>query len=170
MAHTPHPLVEQLRFTRREFLRCLDGLSLQDAYVRHGQMNCISWIIGHLAAHENQVFVFLAQGKVIQPDLRKVCAPGSPPSAPKLDDMWAAWHEVTANADVFLDTLTSEKLQEHCLWKGKPLAESNGTSLQRVIYHYWFHLGEAHAIRQMLGQRKLPQFVGNMGDVPYLPH
>ena len=44
----------------------LDGISLQDSYVRHGQMNCISWTIGHLAAHENQVFVFLAQGKVIQ--------------------------------------------------------------------------------------------------------
>ncbi len=164
-----HPLVEQLRFTRREFLRCLDGISLQDAYVRHGQMNCISWTIGHLATHENNVFVFLAQGKVVQPELRKICAPGSPPSAPKLDDMWAAWHEITANADIFLDTLTSETLPGHLQWKGEDLEESIGTMLQRVIYHYWFHLGEAHAIRQMLGQRKLPQFVGSMEDAPYLP-
>ena len=58
-----HPLVEQLRFTRAEFLRCLDGLSLQDATVRHGQMNCISWTIGHLADHENRIFVFLGAGK-----------------------------------------------------------------------------------------------------------
>lgn len=165
-----HPLVEQLRFTRREFLRCLDGMSLQDAYARHGRMNAISWIIGHLATHENNVFVFLAQGKIIQPELRKVCAPGCPPSTPKLDDMWAAWHEITAHADVFLDTLTSETLQEHCLWKGEPVAESYGTSLQRLIYHYWFHLGEVHAIRQMLGQRKLPEFVGKMDDVAYSPH
>ena len=165
-----HPMVQQLRFTRGEFLRCVDGLSLQDAYVRHGQMNCISWIIGHLAAHENQVFVYLAQGKVILPDLRKVCGFGSPPSLPKLDDMWAAWHEVTANADLYLDTLTTEKLQEHILWKGEPLEETIGTMLHRTIYHYWFHLGEAHAIRQMLGHRNLPQFVGNMSDTPYLPH
>ncbi|MCY3781271.1 MAG: DinB family protein [Chloroflexi bacterium] len=165
-----HPLVEQLRFTRREFLRCLDGISLQDAYVRHGRMNCISWIIGHMATHENNVFVFLAQGKVVQPDLRKVCAPGSPPSTPKLDDMWAAWHEITRNADMFLDMLTSETLQEHPRWKGEPVAESNGTMLQRVIYHYWFHLGEAHAIRQMLGGGKLPEFVGDMSDLPYRPH
>ncbi len=165
-----HPMVQQLRFTRGEFLRCLDGLSLPDAYVRHGQMNCISWIIGHLAAHENQVFVFLAQGKVILPDLRKVCGFGSPPSAPKLDDMWAAFHEVTANADRFLDPLTTEALQERFTWKGEPLEETIGTMLHRTIYHYWFHLGEAHAIRQMLGQRNLPQFVGNMAGSPYLPH
>ena len=165
-----HPMVQQLRFTRGEFLRCVEGLSLQDSYVRHGQMNCISWIIGHLAAHENQFLVFLAQGRVIQPDLRKICGFGSPPSAPKLDDMWAAWNEVLANADIYLDTLTTEKLQQHFQWKGEPLEESIGTMLHRTVYHYWFHLGEAHAIRQMLGHRNLPQFVGKMGDSPYLPH
>lgn len=165
-----HPMVEQLRFTRREFLRCLDGLSLQDAYVGHGQMNCISWIIGHLAAHENQVFVFLGQGEVIQPELRKICSFGSPPSTPKLDDMWAAWHEITAHADIFLDGLTSEKLLEHFQWKGKPLDDSIGTMMHRAIYHYWFHLGEAHAIRQMLGHRNLPEFVGAQDDAVYRPH
>ncbi len=165
-----HPLVEQLRFTRREFLRCLAGMSLQDAYAQHGQMNCISWTIGHLADHENRTFVFLAQGKLIQPELRKICANGCPPSTPKLDDMWAAWHEVTANADIFLESLSTDKLQEHFQWKGKALEESIGTMTQRVIYHYWYHLGEAHAIRQLLGQRNLPEFVGALGDVPYRPH
>ncbi len=37
-------------------------------------------------------------------------------------------------------------------------------------YHYWYHLGEAHAIRQMLGHTGLPQFVGDMGiKAPYHP-
>ncbi len=165
-----HPMVQQLGFTRSQFLRCLEGLSAEDAYVRHGQMNCISWIIGHLAAHENQFFVFLAQGRVIQPDLRAICGFGSPASAPDLDEMWAAWREVTAEADVFLDTLSTEKLQEHFLWKGEPLEESIGSMLHRTIYHYWFHLGEAHAIRQMMGHRDLPEFVGPQNDTPYLPH
>lgn len=164
-----HIMVEQLRFARSEFLRCLDGLSLGDATVRHGQMNCISWIIGHLAAHENQVFVFLAQGKVIQPDLRKTCGYGSRPSTPNLDEMWVAWREVTANADIFLDSLSTEKLGEHFQWKGEPLDESIGTMLYRAIYHYWFHLGEAHAIRQMLGHRDLPDFVGKLTDARYRP-
>ena len=81
----------------------------------------------------------------------------------------AAWREVTANADIFLDTLTTERLQEHLQWKGEALDESIGTMLQRVIYHYWYHLGEAHAVRQLLGTRNLPEFVGDMDDLPYRP-
>ena len=78
--------------------------------------------------------------------------------------------KVTAKADIFLDTLTTERLQEHVEWKGEALDESIGAMLQRVIYHYWYHLGEAHAARQMLGQRNLPEFVGEMDDLPYRPH
>jgi hypothetical protein len=39
--------------------------------------------------------------------------------------------------------------------------------LLRVTYHYWFHTGEAHAVRQQLGHPDLPQFVGNMSGVVY---
>ena len=41
--------------------------------------------------------------------------------------------------------------------------------LQRNFYHYWFHIGEAHAIRQMLGHQDLPQFVGDMSSAVYRP-
>ena len=83
--------------------------------------------------------------------------------------MWAAWHEITAQADVYLDTLTNEKLLEHFRWKGEPLEDSIGTMLYRTIYHYWYHLGEVHAMRQMLGHRDLPEFVGNQGDAVFRP-
>ncbi len=166
MAHT---LVEQLRFTRGEFQRCVEGLSEPDAYVFHGQMNCVSWTIGHLADHENRFYVYIAQGKKIQPGLREICSYGSPRSAPNLDAMWAAWHEVTAAADIFLDTLTTEKLLEPFQWKGKPMPESIGTMLYRSIYHYWYHLGEVHAMRQLLGQRDLPVFVGNQREARFKP-
>ena len=52
---------------------------------------------------------------------------------------------------------------------GKPLPESIGTMLLRNTYHYWFHCGEAHAIRQMLGHPDLPQFVGDMSEALYRP-
>lgn len=164
-----HPLVKQLRFTRSEFVRCIHGVSLQEAYVRKGQMNCISWTIGHLASQENQYFVYLGQGKAIQPELRKIAGSGSPASTPNLDEMWAAWRECTANADVFLDTVTTGTLQTHFEHKGNPVPESIGTMILRCIYHYWFHLGEIHAIRQMLGHRNIPQFVGNMSQALYTP-
>jgi len=165
----PHPLVTQLRFARSEFIRVIHGVSLQETYVRMGQMNCISWTIGHLASQENQYFVLMAQGKTIQPELRKIAGSGSRSSTPRLDDMWAAWRETTANADVYLDTVTPDILQSHLEWKGKPLNESVGTMLQRTLYHYWYHIGEIHAIRQMLGHRNIPQFVGDMSDALYTP-
>jgi uncharacterized damage-inducible protein DinB len=162
-------MVERLHFARQEFVRCVHGVSLNESYIHMGQMNCISWTIGHLAEHEHRVFVFLAQGKNVLPELRHITGYGSRQSTPKLDDMWHAWREATANADVYLETLTTETLQEHFEWKGKPLGESIGTMLHRVIYHYWYHLGETHAIRQMLGHRDMPQFIGDMTDFPYTP-
>jgi len=36
--------------------------------------------------------------------------------------------------------------------------------------HYWYHLGESQAIRQLLGHTDLPQFVGDIrGGGPYRP-
>ncbi len=164
-----HPLVVQLRFARSEFVRCFDGVSEEDGVRRLLPMNCISWIVGHLANQENGYWVFMAQGKVLAPELRKLVGFGQPASTPPLAGMWATWREVTAAADAYLDTLTPDILQTRLLWKGEPVDETVGTLLLRNIYHYWFHTGEAHAIRQMLGHPDLPQFVGEFGDAGYRP-
>ncbi len=162
-----HPLVKQLRFARSEFLRGLAGVSPEDALRRMGPMNSISWIIGHMASQENGLWVYLGQGQRLLPDLRKLVGTGMPASTPPLDEMWSAWRTITAAADPFLDTLTSEKLETYFLREGQPMAESIGSLLQRNLYHYWYHLGEALAIRQMLGHPNLPQYVGDMNQAPY---
>ena len=164
-----HPLVTQLRFARSEFQRCLDGVSAEDAVRRFEPMNCISWIVGHLANQENAYWVLVAQGREVAPGLNDLVGYGKPASTPSLDEMWDAWYAVTQAADEFLDTLAVEDLQTHMEWRGKPRPESIGTMLYRNIYHYWFHTGEAHAIRQMLGHGELPQFVGNMSRAFYQP-
>jgi hypothetical protein len=42
--------------------------------------------------------------------------------------------------------------------------------LYRNIYHYWYHIGESQALRQMLGHRGLPDFVGALHtEAPYTP-
>jgi uncharacterized damage-inducible protein DinB len=164
------PLVDQLRFTRSEFIRALDGVSDVEARRRFEPMNCISWMVGHLATQENFYWVLWAQGEELWPDLNERVGWGKPPSTPPLDEMWQAWREVTSAADAFLDTLTPDMLLTHLERKGKRRPESIGTMLYRNIYHYWYHLGEAHAIRQMLGHRSLPQFVGDIGTkAPYRP-
>jgi hypothetical protein len=64
-----HPLVTQLSFTRSEFLRCLKDVSPEDAVRRVLPLNCISWIIGHLANQEQSYWVLMAQKKLTIPDL-----------------------------------------------------------------------------------------------------
>jgi hypothetical protein len=162
-----HPLVTQLRFARSEFVRCLEGVSAADAVRRLEPVNCLSWIVGHMAGQEHFLWVMVAQGDNLAPDLYALAGTGQPPSTPPWDEMWDTWHTVTRGADEYLDSLAPETLDTHLEWRGKPLRESVGTSLLRNIYHYWFHAGEAHAIRQMLGHEDLPQFVGNLLDVEF---
>ncbi|MBN1287572.1 MAG: DinB family protein [Anaerolineae bacterium] len=165
----PHLLVTQLRFTRSQLMRCLEGVSDEDARRRIEPMNCISWIVGHLATQEQYFWVESAQGRSIAPGLYERVGYGRPPSTPPLDEMWKLWREITAAADTYLDTLTPELLQTHLKHRGEPHPENAGTRLLRNIYHYWFHIGEAHAIRQMLGHGELPQFVGDMSHAVYHP-
>lgn len=159
----------QLRFARSEVVRGLAGVTDADARRRFEPMNCISWVVGHLANQEHAYWVLVAQGCVIEPDLNALVGHGKPASTPPLDEMWAAWQRVTAAADAFLDTLTVDVLTTHMVWNGQPRPESVGTMLQRNIYHYWYHLGEAAAIRQMLGHTDLPEFVGDMSAALYRP-
>jgi uncharacterized damage-inducible protein DinB len=165
----PHLLVLQLRFARSEFVRCLEGVSDEDARRRIQPMNCISWIIGHLADQEQRYWVQAAQGRLLAPDLNDLVGFGKPASTPPLDAMWATWRMVTAAADEHLETLTVGALETYLEWKSRPWPETIGTLLLRNIYHYWFHMGEAHAIRQQLGHPDLPQFVGDMSQAYYFP-
>ncbi len=165
-----HPLVQQLRFTRSEFRRALEGVSDADARKRVLPMNCISWNVGHLAWQEQRYFLFYAQGQLLLPEINQLFAYRAPASTPALDEMLAAWSTITQAVDPWLDAVTSEKLLEHVIRDGKPSAYIFGSLLQRMIYHYWYHTGENMAIRQMLGHPNLPEFVGDIdGQAPYRP-
>lgn len=165
-----HPLVLQLRFTRSEFRRALQGLEDADARTRILPMNCISWNIGHLAWQEQRYFLFFGQGQLPLPQINELFAYGAPASTPALDDMLAAWDTITRAADPWLDAVTTDKLQEHVVRDGEPTPYIFGSLLQRVIYHYWYHTGENMAIRQSLGHTDLAEFVGDIdGEAPYRP-
>jgi uncharacterized damage-inducible protein DinB len=165
----PHLLVAQLRFSRSELVRCLEGVPEEDAVRRLMPMNCISWMVGHLANQEHRYWVIFAQQKNVAPDLYELVGYGKPASTPALGEMWAVWRKVTAAADEYLDTLTPEKLQGYLNRDGKPVDESIGTLLMRNIYHYWYHIGEASAVRQMLGHANVPEFVGDINTAAYRP-
>ncbi len=166
----PHPLVDQFRFTRSEWLRGLEGVSEEDATRHFGPMNCISWIVGHLAWHEHRYWLERAQNKMPFPQLNEIYAYGTPMSTPSLKEMMDIWRKVTQADDPFLDSLTTATLQKELLRDGQPIGQTLGSALRRITYHYWFHTGEIQGIRQMLGQTNLPEYVGNIEtEAPYRP-
>ncbi|NTW12692.1 MAG: DinB family protein [Anaerolineales bacterium] len=165
-----HPLVDQLRFTRREFLRGINNLTDIQAERHFGQMNCISWIIGHLAWHEQRMFLTRAQDIILIPELNELFAYGAPMSTPSFIEMMLAWNTITKAADPYLDSITTETLLMDLPNNGRSVGQMRGTSLRRITYHYWYHLGEIMSIRQMIGGEHLPDFVGNIdSEAPYRP-
>jgi hypothetical protein len=165
-----HVLVDQLRFTRGEWLRGLDGISDDDAAKHFGPMNCISWTVGHLAWHEQRYWLELAQGKMLITNLNEIYAYGAPMSTPSLKEMLEIWHMVTKEVDPFLNTQSTKSLLIDLLRDGKSVGQSIGSALRRVTYHYWYHIGEIQAIRQMLGHKNLAEYVGDIEtEAPYRP-
>jgi len=163
-----HPLVAQLYFTRDEWLRGIEGVSSTEAVKHLGPMNCISWLVGHMAWQEQYYWLDLAQGKVLFSELNSRFAYGSPKSSPSLVEVLHMWLEVTSFSRPFLDKLTSADLQEELLRHGKSVGQTLGTAMLRLIYHYWYHNGEVQSIRQLLGHKALPEFIGDIeGRAPY---
>ena len=150
-------------------MRALKGLSEEDATKRLLPMNCISWNVGHLAWQEQKYNLYYGMGQMPYPEVDKLFGYGCPASAPPLREMLKTWRSITQATDPWLETLTSEKLQEFVVKKdGTKLQRTYGSLLLRMIYHYWYHAGENLAIRQMLGHTDLPQFVGNIDrQAPY---
>ena len=159
-------LVSQLHFARAEFRRGLWDVSDEDGAVRLGPMNSISWIVGHLAWQEERYWLRRARGVVLIHRLDEEFAYGRPASTPPISEMWELWEQVGAASDDWLEALDLERLNQ-------PLAEgipNAGNFLHRTTYHYWYHLGEALAIRQQLGHESLPDFVGDLDhQAPWRP-
>ena len=167
-----HPLVEQLRFARSEFRRALEGVAEEEAIRRFLPMNCISWSVGHLAWQEQRNWLYRGQGLLIRPDVNERFASGGPASTPSLAEVWEAWRAITAAADPWLDGLAVEQLAAppERAPAGQRVLFTVGSLLLRTTYHYWYHTGENLAIRQLLGHRGLPEFVGNIDEAaPYRP-
>lgn len=165
-----HPRVEQLRFARSEWLRGLDGVTEEDGARRLLPMNSISWMVGHLAWHERLIWLQRGQGETgVEPGVDGV-ANGLPASTPSLAEMWEAWRRITVRADTVLDTLTAAALLTTLPHDDRAEPPTIGSQLLRTTYHYWSHIGEASAVRQILGHEDPPQFVGPLERIaPFRP-
>jgi uncharacterized damage-inducible protein DinB len=156
-----HPRVDQLRFARAEWQRGLAGLSETDAIIRLEPMNSISWMVGHMAWHERECWFRRARGLQVEPIL-DAFATGQPAAVPSLVSMLAAWDRVIAGADPFLDALTTADLEQRPAHDPRTNPPIVGSQLQYVTYHYWSHIGEVSAVRQILGHAGLAEYVGDL--------
>lgn len=151
-----HTLVQLQHLSRMEFERGLQGLSEEDARKRIEPMNCISWIVAHVANQQRTFFVDWPQGKETDPRYQGF-GYGSPASQPPLSEAMALWRDSCDEADAWLHAATKESLQVRGPLTS-PEGENGGTLIVRNIFHMWCHLGEISSIRQMLGHRP-PEFV-----------
>jgi hypothetical protein len=133
-------------------------------------MNCISWLVGHTAAQEHRFWFEYAQGKGSAPFPEPAeFATGAPMSTPSLQRTLDLWERTTQAADPYLDTLTTETLQQ-AVRNRQGQDRFIGTMIRRVTYHYWYHTGEIQSIRQLLGHKDLAAFVGAIdSEAPYRP-
>jgi uncharacterized damage-inducible protein DinB len=159
------PLVDQLRFARHEWQRALDGVSPADALVRLEPMNSIGWIVAHLAWHEQASWFTRLRGETPFPEANRHGVNGQPASTPTLAEALGVWRSVTTASDPILDGLAAADLR-------RPMPQGRqrtvGSTLLRVIYHYWFHIGEITAVRQLLHEPAVPEFVGSLDTLaPY---
>jgi hypothetical protein len=163
-----HPMVEQLRFTRGEWRRGLARLTEKEGAKHFGQMNSIGWTVGHLAWQEQRYLLYRNQGIMLVPELQKEFYSGAPMSTPSLAKMLKLWRQVTEASEPFLDSLGTKDLLKDLPLNGKSVGQTQGDAIRRMTYHYWFHIGEIQAIRQMLGHKKLPIYVGSIeAKAPY---
>ena len=73
-----HPLIEQLRFARSEFVRGLADVSEDEGIQRFGPMNSISWTIGHLADQEQRYWFQRRALALPSPGLNDLVGHGKP--------------------------------------------------------------------------------------------
>ena len=158
-----HTLVEMYDITRKEFERNLRGLTDEDARKRIEPMNCVSWIIAHVAWQQHAFFVDWPQGKESDPRYKRF-GTDSPASQPTLAEAMTLWRDACDKADVLLRAATKDSLQLQGSLTS-PEVENGGTLIVRCIFHTWCHLGEISSIRQILGHRP-PEFV-NMYNWSY---
>lgn len=165
-----HPLVLQLHFCRSEFKRAMEGVTEEEAQRRIEPINSLGWMVAHLAWQEQLYWLTRAQGQILLPELNELAAYGGPPSTPPLGKMWEAWQKVIDAAQPWLDTLTTDDLSVHPVVNGQPHWASYGSMMRRVAYHYFYHIGESQAVRQLMGHQNVGNFVGAIDqEAPYIP-
>lgn len=163
-----HHLVWQVRNARKEWALAFDGVSDEDGEKRFGRINSLGWFMAHLAWHEMLNYGALT-GDMLFPELHELAGKGNPASTPKLSEMRALWEQVIEAADARLASLTVDDLLGDVNYFGMEYPENLGSVLQRTNNHYFYHMGEVAAVRQLLDHTGYPEVMAEEGAMDYYP-
>ncbi len=162
-----HYLVTQLEFARDEFQRVMQGVSSGEGERVLPPFNSLSFMVAHMAVHEHTMWILMGQQRKLYSSIGSRFGSGAEASVPQWDEVWQIWHHVTREADSYLASITDDMLDTPLVYRDQPMQEVLGHTLLRVINHYWFHIGEAHGLRQALGHQDIPDFVGEIQRTRY---
>ena len=166
--NTTHHLVWQLRNARKEWAIIFDGVSDEDGERRFGRINSLGWFMAHLAWHE-MMNLGAFTGEMMFPQLHEIAGKGNPATTPKLSEMRALWEQIAAAVDERFATLTVDDLLGEVNYFGWVYPENLGSVLQRTNNHYFYHMGEAAAVRQLLDHTGYPEVMADEGAMDYYP-
>lgn len=171
---------ELAEFALTHFERGLEALTDEEARRRMpkdggGQMNAISWTVGHIAWQWILLAAEAAQAQ--NPDVPWEAILGDQrrrterfrftsddPTPPPLADALELLREARAATSWLWEPGVEAVLST----APQGSTDDVGTSLMQAALHTWFHTGEINAVRQMLGHAEIV-FVGPMTGFTWRP-
>jgi uncharacterized damage-inducible protein DinB len=131
-------------------------LTHQDALVQVPGVNCLNWVLGHIAGSRDEVLSLLGEGPALgeaavryRRESDPVTADG--PSVVPLDRLLAALAEGQERITAALAALTQEALAEE-----RPNGDRTlplGTRLHFAMWHETYHVGQTELLRALAGKR-----------------
>jgi hypothetical protein len=132
-----------------------DGLSHQDSLMQVANVNCLNWVLGHLAEGRDQVLAMLGQAPVLAEEgarYRRESDPvtGDGPGVIPLDRMLSVLKEGQERIAAGLSALSDEALREE-----QAVGERRLTLAERLHFAYFhdtYHTGQAELLRALAGR------------------
>jgi hypothetical protein len=145
-----HALIGQFLLTNDQVNKYYFDLSDDDIKAVFKPINCIGWLIGHMALGNYQ-FLFKNIGNVI-PEDAKLYGNGQPHSTPDKNFILNMWEDSADNLKKWIINVSDDDLINNMTGKMKDEKVNLGTDLSRMMFHTWNHLGEIASVRQLLGK------------------
>jgi len=131
------------------------GLSHQDSLVQAPGMNCLNWVLGHLADNRDQVLGMLGEAPALGEEsarYRRESDPvtGDGPGVISLERLLAVLKEGQGRISAALSALPGEALGEEEMVGDRRL--TLGERLQFAYFHDTYHTGQTELLRAAAGR------------------